>query len=171
MRSLRVSKPKIRHLLIKLKLLDMGDILTAEKIGNYVENTADLLNDDEIFNKSFHTRIANEFDFYERTYEAYKQQGIRSRVPSMHVKSLQRTEIETFLKYAIAMKKCEHCGCHARKLRKDGSSKIFLKPLGKRLRGTAQAIAGTSSKVIDYIPFLLNATRSNYFAHFVIICF
>ena len=87
---------------------------------------------------------------YERQYDALiaarqrqaTAQGValhrlskgRGEGDSSNAKALRRGVVDAFHKAIVAVKKCENCGCISDAFRKDGFSKIFQKPLPKRLR-------------------------------------
>ena len=64
-------------------------------------------------------------------------QPMLSKPSDPHIKSLQRNLIDSFCKALTMIKKCENCDCHSPAFRKDGFTKIFQKPLNKRLRKLA----------------------------------
>ena len=51
-----------------------------------------------------------------------------------YIKDLQSEVIDVFQKAAMAVKACENCGAHTAPLRKDQYTKLFQKPMPKRLR-------------------------------------
>jgi hypothetical protein len=75
---------------------------------------------------------------YEEEYERYAQN--RNRSVDSSTSSSQRAIIDAFQKAAQAAKKCDSCGSFSPPLRKDGYSKLFEKPLQKRLRKSMQGM-------------------------------
>jgi hypothetical protein len=149
----RLSESKIRMALIKLKLIEMGMV----KESNELE---DLFIPPAIFNDSAeeatdhlasaHTILAG----YEAKYEIFLKQT-NSKPTSMTV-SLQRIVLDAFQKSSIAAKKCESCGGFSPPLRKDGSTKLFEKPLQKRLRKSMQGMKMKLKVCLDrpHLPLL-----------------
>jgi DNA-directed RNA polymerase I subunit RPA1 len=133
----RLSESKIRLALIKLKLIEMGMV----KESNELE---DLFIPPAIFNDSAeeatdhlehaHTKLAE----YEEKYANFLQHTTSK--PNSLTISLQRAVLDAFQKSSIASKKCESCGGFSPPLRKDGYTKLFEKPLQKRLRKSMQGM-------------------------------
>eukprot|EP01041_Mallomonas_annulata_P009274 gene9274-19252_t len=127
---LRLSKSKLRLFLIKLKLIEMNDIETASKIEDSLNITTDSSNESK---DNLPNNIESELRSYEDRYISFIT-NTRNKTVNMFLKGLQRTIIESFWKTVQSIKKCDHCGAYSPGLRKDGFTKIFLKPLNKRLR-------------------------------------
>lgn len=106
----------------------MGDLVTADRID-------DLGNSFEIdpSNQQSEKSIESELKSYEDRYQSYSLQFNTTSV-DMHLKSIQRDAIETFWKAILITKKCDSCGSYSPGLRKDGYTKIFIKPLPKKMR-------------------------------------
>jgi DNA-directed RNA polymerase I subunit RPA1 len=77
-------------------------------------------------------RIEEKYELYLKMRGSHRADG--------HTKGLQRALIASFLKAAIAVKKCEGCGGSSPKIRKDGFSKIYQRTLGKRERLAMQSL-------------------------------
>ena len=85
---------------------------------------------------------------YERRYAAFAAahshfgkagENKPQRAVDPYIKDLQAQVIETFQKAALVIKACENCGAHTAPLRKDGYTKLFQKPMPKRLRASMAA--------------------------------
>lgn len=121
--------PRLRRLLIKLQLLEMGDSLLASKLDDMAHPP--VAEDDK---EGLH---AADFEaLLRRCEEQYKTYSCspRRRRADVHLKNMQREVVEAFFKSAMAVKKCENCGAFSPPLRKDGFTKIFRRPMPKRLR-------------------------------------
>jgi DNA-directed RNA polymerase I subunit RPA1 len=82
-----------------------------------------------------HSHFSNVVSGGEGTSAAPRQK--RSVDP--YIRDLQAEVIDTFQKAAMAVKACENCGAHTAPLRKDGYTKLFQKPMPKRLRANMTA--------------------------------
>ena len=131
----RMSAAHVRQTLVKLKLLEIGDVGAAETIDDHNVTEA-------VFDKSERTLAADleqKLRQYEAQYEAFSRNPKRKPADN-HAKSLQRAVIDAFIKATIACKKCENCGAFSPAFRKDGYAKIFQKPLSKKFRIAMQAM-------------------------------
>lgn len=136
---LRLSSLRVRVYLTKLKLLEMGDFSAAETILD-VLNSKQLDLDAEVqaptnntYDEVIPTDAEEKLTYYEKKYDSY----VRSRrhlqtAPDLYIKTMQRETIDAFMRTCIAAKKCETCGAFSPPFRKDGSTKIFQKPMPKR---------------------------------------
>lgn len=140
----RLMQSKLRHVLLKLKLLDMGAIEQCENLDSVVQVPV-------VFDENeSETMIAIEktLSNLENSYIDYlknKQLGrnncnLDCAAYSSYAKSLRRDIVDSFLKTAVAVKKCDSCGSFSPPLRKDGYSKIFERPLQKRIRKSMEGL-------------------------------
>jgi DNA-directed RNA polymerase I subunit RPA1 len=147
--KLRMSQTKVRYFLVKLKLLEIGDVAAAlglqdalAPLGPLHEENAD----HELGRgKGGQSRDAEQIlRRHESRYTAFVttasslQKVGSSPILQLgndpYTRSLQAGVIETFHRAALAVKGCENCGAHSPPLRKDGFTKIFQRPTPKRLR-------------------------------------
>lgn len=152
-----MSSLRSRHILIKLKLLEMGDLQSANRLD-------DLLLPTQIFTEEDVKRPADklsielekQYKLYEERYDAFlKRRASNSEYKaSGHIKALQRTVVESFQRDVASISKCENCQAAAVSFRKDGYSKIFQRPLSRRAR-FATSSSGGVLKVRCKLLFLL----------------
>ena len=134
----------VRHYKIRLQLLEMGDIAAAREL-------TDISNNPLLFNEAEGKSPDNTFldcsgeiesllKRHEDRYEAYMGDDKRD-LPDAAARSMQQEVVDEFYKCASAVKKCENddCGCYSPAIRKDGYTKIFVRPLNKRLKRTMDA--------------------------------
>ena len=115
--------------LMKLKLLELGEFQKCSELDNVVF-------DSSVFGDGDPSSEGNPYQLFDR-YEALYNERVSSHVelPSDSlIRKMQREVIDSFNKESLACKRCDFCGSFSPALRKDGSSKIFEKPLQKRLR-------------------------------------
>ncbi len=134
---------------MKLKLLEIGEFQKCFELDNIVfdSTTFDDLSSDKDISKTL-------FDSYEKVYEKHSALSNKKIPPDSLIRKMQREVIDSFNKEAVACKRCDSCGSFSPPLRKDGSSKIFEKPLQKRLRKSMSGMK-MSLKVIALF-FLFN---------------
>lgn len=137
----RASEKKCRVTLIKIKLLEMGEITNALNLDDLVAPS--LLTEDKDVISAQNNDVEGQLRIYEERYEAFLKLSKRPAVDPYH-KTLQTKAIDQFMKSCIAVSKCENCGAISPKYRKDGYSKIFQRPLSQRV---SKAKAGVSLKV------------------------
>lgn len=134
-----MATQRVRHYLIRLKLLEMGDVEEAEAFFDMISapqiTSEDTKNEDV---KKGHERdVEDKLRQYEARYERFQKIQRRKDEKSsseLYIKTLQRELIEQFQKLAIAAKRCENCGAFSPAFRKDGAAKIFQKPTSKKNR-------------------------------------
>lgn len=147
-----MSSARVRHTLIKLKLLELGNISQYESFDELL--TTPVVFDD--METSHASDIESKLCEYERQYA--QMINVNSEIrkynasTSFHnhkklikqndptYKTIQRSVVDTFFKAAMAMKKCENCGAFSPTFRKDGFTKIFQKPLAKRVQKQMKAM-------------------------------
>jgi hypothetical protein len=128
--SFRVSEERIKITLMKLKLLEIGEFQKCSELDNLVFDSSPMFSDAD---SSLPNNPEQLFARYETLYEQRIASDVKLPSDSLIVK-LQRELIDSFNKEALACKRCDGCGSFSPALRKDGTSKIFEKPLAKRLR-------------------------------------
>lgn len=153
-----MSAIKVRHTLIKLRLLELGniseylsfeDLITVPVVFEDYEVThasdleKKLLQYEEQY-KQYVTNnnkniTKNNLNNADNTRNSNNNKKINKQ-NDISIKNMQRLCIEIFFKTAIHTKKCENCGGNSNTFRKDGYSKIFQKPLAKRMQKQMRAM-------------------------------
>jgi DNA-directed RNA polymerase I subunit RPA1 len=150
-----MSAFKIRYYLVKLKLLEMGDVSSAMDLQDLLQPSQQIFDEDEDLKKDKGMSLDAERTLrsYEQRYAVFATKHAHfSNVPGQpdsgnnarkqqrsvdpYIRELQAEVIDTFQKAAMAIKACENCGAHSPPLRKDGYTKLFQKPKPNRLRAT-----------------------------------
>ena len=169
-----MSSFKVRYYLIKLKLLEMGDVASAMDLQDLLQPSQGIFEEDEEVKKTKTISLDAEQTMrnYEQRYAAFATKhayfdnvigsntnttGTKQQRRSVdpYIRDLQTEVIETFQKAAIAIKACENCGAHTAPLRKDGYTKLFQKPMPKRLRNVMVAKRMHTKVYILYIILYL----------------
>lgn len=151
----------MRHALIKLKLLELGNLREYHSFD-------DIIVDPVVFDDTDNEHAINleeKLNGYERQYLQYitmndqinksnllnpnKKKSIKQN--DSVIKTVQRGVIDKFLKDAVHIKKCENCNTFSNTFRKDGYSKIFRKPLPKRDAGQNKAMKKKIQVIILFI--------------------
>lgn len=127
--KLRLSQQKVRHYLVKLKLIEMGDTDSAEFLDDLA--VADVLFDSD--ERSQESELENAFKTHEKRYNAFCKSKNRKSIDSSCRKS-QRAIIDMFQRATLGVKTCENCGAVSPTYRKDGYTKIFQRPVPQRIR-------------------------------------
>lgn len=155
--TLRIAQSRTRQTLVKLKLLEMGELDLAKKMDDMVvpptkENLLDVADENIVDQlKRFEQQLEDKLRQIERRYELYKRQETARRErgetepsatarQSNYIKLEQRAVLDAFYRIAMSTKKCENCGAFSLPLRRDGYAKIFQRPLQKRLERTMTAM-------------------------------
>ena len=142
--ALRMSKTRVRHILLKLKLLEMNDTEGASQLDAMV--IPPTVTKEEDSQAGHASDLAMKLTAIEDRYNAFKKASLRGHghgvVKDQRAYQMQKELIASFVKSAAAVRKCEGCGASSASLRKDGYSKIYQKPLPKR-----QQLAMTSLRV------------------------
>lgn len=189
-----MSQFKVRYYLVKLKLLEMGDITGAQDLQDMLQPS--LLDSEEDGGKNASTSRSSgaisldaeqTLRLYEQRYVAYAtsiankqrvkipQPGssnhhnnknsyttssiLKPRAVDPYLRDLQAEVIDVFQKAALGVKCCENCGAHTAPLRKDQYTKIFQKPMPKRLRNIMVAKKMKLKVASDRRIFLLMLVR------------
>jgi DNA-directed RNA polymerase I subunit RPA1 len=155
--TLRIAQSRTRQTLVKLKLLEMGELDLAKKMDDMVvpptkENLLDVADENIVDQlKRFEQQLEDKLRQIERRYELFKRQETARRErgepepsatarQSNYIKLEQRAVLDAFYRIAMSTKKCENCGAFSLPLRRDGYAKIFQRPLQKRLERTMTAM-------------------------------
>ena len=152
-----MSDFKVRYYLVKLKLLEMGDIANAMALQDILQPSQGIFEEDQELNtdKNISLDAEQALRSFEQRYavfasthahfsnvpgaEGHSDAPKQRRAADPYIKDLQAEVIEVFQKAAMAIKACENCGAHTAPLRKDGYTKLFQKPMPKRLRASMTA--------------------------------
>lgn len=172
---LRMSSTRVRHTLIKLKLLELGNIAEYELFDDLT--TVPVVFDD--IENTHASDLEKKLIEYEKQYlkmmirnnEIKKQNENKSFIyhkkiikqTDASIKVIQRGVIDTFLKTSVAIKKCENCGSFSPGFRKDGFAKIFQKAmpvrLAKQMKAMRKKLQVTSLTDQEYVIFIVLFTR------------
>lgn len=125
----RVSEERSKLTLMKLKMLEIGEFQKCDELDNIVYGSS-VFSDESSASPQCAEQI---FEKYEKFYEE-RIAGAANVLSNSLITKMQREVIDCFNKEALACKRCDSCGAFSPALRKDGTSKIFEKPLQKRLR-------------------------------------
>lgn len=125
---------KVRMVLIRLKLLDMGLVKESDDIELLCQPQT-LFPEDAA---EFRARAEATMEKYERMFETHAKS--RQSLPDSRTKKMQRDIITDFYKTSLTCRSCSSCGSFSPALRKDGHCKIFEKPLAKRQRKSMQGM-------------------------------
>jgi len=139
----RMSHDRVRVFLLKLKLLEMGDVEGAMSLDDALQPTQDLF-EDEVASKGKISSVDAEpiLRTAEQKYKLYR----RNRTPAQRAASLdsfiadrQNQVIDSFQRACVLVKGCENCNALTAPLRQDQSIKVFQKPMPKRQRKFAES--------------------------------
>lgn len=136
-----MSVERVRYYLVKLKLLEMGDIENATNLEDLLQASTNIFNeDDQEIKKNKNNSIDYEqsFQLYEERYENYIKNNRNKTYLQVdgYNKDLQNQVIDLFQRTCVSIKSCENCNAITPPLRNDQYTKIFQKPMPKRLRKT-----------------------------------
>lgn len=138
--KLRLSEFKTRVYLVKMKLIEMGN-------AEAVESLDAMLIPSTLFATS-DTDIDRELSAYEAQYDVFLSTH-RDRSVDMHTTNKLNELIEQFKKAALSQKRCENCKSYSPSLRKDGFTKIFEKPLSKKLLKSMESGKKASNSALE----------------------
>ena len=177
-----MSTARVRHALIKLKLLELGNVAefesfdeltTAPLVFDDVENThaSDLENKLQEYEKKYLHMIArnNEIKKYNSKLP-FTQHKKLIKQNDVVIKTMQRAVIDSFFKISVNTKKCENCGAFSPGFRKDGFSKIFQKAMPKRLSKQMRAQRKKLQVRISHV-FVAFSFFSLLFLSILLLCF
>ena len=139
----RLGEAKVRHFLVKLKLLELENLTEFSQFDDFLLHTDVMDVDDSQFASDLETKLKT----FELQYDSLLAARARARTAGQRqnnnslgamdanqTKTLRREVIDLFHKTIVGTKKCENCGCISKPFRKDGYTKIYMKPLPKRSR-------------------------------------
>ena len=139
-----MSAARIRTYLIKLKLLEMRDTYTAQLLDDLC--LAPIFNDDkEVATADLEEKLKSfedRYEFYSKRYASTIPSGetAMNSAEKNEISRLQQEVVDSFHKALIQEKRCDHCGAFSPPIRKDGYTKIFVRPLQKKLRKSMTAM-------------------------------
>ena len=124
----RIDSNRIRLTLTKLKLLELGEFGKCSELDNLMFDSNS--SEDISSPRSSTNDVLGKYD---RLFEKHLDCGQTTSFDSLVVKT-QREVLDHFNKEAMSCSRCDTCGSFSPALRKDGMSKIFERPLQRRLR-------------------------------------
>lgn len=131
--KLKIAKKKERYQLAKLKLLEMGDIPNLQILDNLM-TTRQIFNDNETENTA-EQDLEDHVKLSEEKYKRYSR-SLKRKPADSYCRTMQTELIEEFQRQILKKKFCENCNKYTPGYRKDGYSKIFRKPFGKKYRNS-----------------------------------
>jgi DNA-directed RNA polymerase I subunit RPA1 len=164
--KLKCSRLKALKGLVKLGLLDAGEGEAARNLDKELltvpprkknrrrdlKRTADQVEADAAVDAAVHA------DEVLSGYQKKLKKTPRKDWLYSHDRALRRELVEAVLKSATGNRKCENCGAHTRSLRREGTTKIFQKPLSDRAR---QASEGMERPLLSALEALEQADDSD----------
>ncbi len=156
----RIAESRIRVALVKLKLIEMGMVKESNELEDlYIPPSIFVETGEEAAAHS--ENILKQLQSYEEKYNHFIQTN-KSK-PSSATANLQREVIDAFQKLAVATKKCDSCGSFSPSLRKDGYTKLFEKPLQKKVRKSMQGmkIKLKVPPLFTIFTYFVDGTREN----------
>ena len=155
-----MADSRVRAYLVQLKLLEMGDIEKAKEISSEKTSTSnvamseitDILNDDEASKEEAevragaggkHSKESGDvtkdaiLTAHEKRFAAFccLSNEMKKKACDKYARNCQRDTITAFHKAITGIStKCENCGTHSPKFRKDGFTKIFRKSQSSRVK-------------------------------------
>jgi hypothetical protein len=121
----------------------MGEIDKARDLVDLVQPPV-LYKEKEGENDNNNFFVGNQADvdaklrMYEERYESFRKHLSRPSVDAF-TRSRQQEVIDEFYKSASAVRKCGNCDATSPSIRKDGYSKIFMRPLAARVQKSMDA--------------------------------
>eukprot|EP01031_Cornospumella_fuschlensis_P033937 gene33937-41073_t len=132
--KLRMSQQRVRSYLLRLMLLEMGEIDEASTLFDSLAPSQLDKGDGEPGDSTEPRDVESRLRKIELRYKTFVQTRALKKKPDLLIKSLQRELIDAFMKANIATKRCENCNAFSPPIRKDGASKIFQRPIPMRQR-------------------------------------
>ena len=138
-----MSDKTVRYYLVRLKLLQMGELDTAKEFTDLIvppviftdkEGAAG----DNLFMDTSGD-IESKIHLYEDRYRMYLRNPRRAS-PDVFSRAHQQEVIDQFYTAASGVVKCENCGAFSPTIRRDGFTKIFRRPLNKRVQKSMDAM-------------------------------
>lgn len=133
----------MRHFVLRLKLLEMGEADKARELIDLVQSPV-IYKEKEGENENDNLFVSNQADvdaklrMYEERYESFRRHPSRPSIDPF-TRSRQQEVIDEFYKTAAAVRKCGNCDATSPSIRKDGYSKIFMRPLAARIQKSMDA--------------------------------
>lgn len=129
-----MATSRVRYYLLRLMLLEMGDIEESNTLFDLVAPSQLDKTDGEAGVSTGEDITENRLKEIEINFKRFcKSRTMRSK-PDVLIQSLQRELIEQFHRACLVVKRCENCSAFSPQVRKDGSAKIFQKPIPLRQR-------------------------------------
>lgn len=129
-----MSHMRTRYYLLRLMLLEMGDIDGANSLFDLVAPSQLDKGDGVTGHSTEENSVDKKLHDIEVRFKRFASSKTIRNKPDLLIKSLQRTVIEEFQKLTLATKRCENCSAFSPPIRKDGAAKIFQKPIPLRQR-------------------------------------
>ena len=123
---LRVDPSRARTYLVLMKLLEMGDMESFERIRSTVLDASAELKD---FKLAPAVDREEELEQCEQRYAVFLDSGMASRAVNMHTGRAIDKLAAAFHSEALKSKRCATCKANSPAVRKDGFSKLFEIPL------------------------------------------
>lgn len=134
---------EVRYYVLRLKLLEMNMLDDAAALPDLVVKQV-LFKEKEGENKNDNFFVSNEsevarmLDGYERSYLHFRRNPFRKPI-DVHRKEKIQVVIEEFYRAAARERICQNCNTTSPSIRKDGYSKIFMRPLAARIKKALDA--------------------------------
>lgn len=143
--KLRMSATREKVYLAKFRLLEMGDLNGVDKLDKMQTPQAGRLSaGDETATEAIIVRdLLIECNAVEQRHRKFVESNIRAKRSIRfegHCKQLLEELIKEFQKDSTAGRKCENCEATCYNYRKDGSTKIFRKPMDIKYRRSNAAL-------------------------------
>jgi DNA-directed RNA polymerase I subunit RPA1 len=130
-----MSRAKVRQYLVKLKLIEMGELAEVERLDGICLPSAVF----EVKDGVPKPDLEDELRMHEERYEAFvrtnKDRSVDTRT-SMELNNM----VEAFKRAISSIRKCENCKAYSPSLRKDGYAKVFEKPLQVKMAAANTAL-------------------------------
>jgi DNA-directed RNA polymerase I subunit RPA1 len=144
--KLRMSLDRVRVFLVKLKLLEMGDVEGANTLDDSLQPSQDLFDEEGVGKGRNSSSSSVDAEPMLRTAEHKYRQYRRNATPAQRAASQdsfitdrQNQVIDAFQRACVLVKGCENCNALTAPLRQDQSIKVFQKPMPKRQRKFAES--------------------------------
>jgi DNA-directed RNA polymerase I subunit RPA1 len=138
--KLRMSVDRVRVFLVKLKLLEMGDVEGAMTLDDALQPSQDLFDEEgEGVGKGKSSSVDAEpmLRTAEQKYRRYRRKETPAQLAASRdsfIVDHQNQVIDAFQRACVLVKGCENCNAITAPLRQDQSIKVFQKPMPKRQR-------------------------------------
>jgi hypothetical protein len=134
---------EVRHYVLRLKLIEMNMLDDAAALPDLVVKPV-FFKEKEGENKNDNFFVGNEsevagiLDGYERSYVQFLRHPFQKPM-DVHRKQMKQVVIEEFYHAAARERICQNCNTTSPSIRKDGYSKIFMRPLAARIKKALDA--------------------------------